>query len=154
MNGEAPMTQDSIENMVLLGAAKEKVWSIVSTAGFWAPDEKGAADKVAIEGMTMVTKNADLGEMVVRVERVKPLSYISYRWTSAFPGEELRENNTTLVEFTLDDEGRSTWLKVKESGFASLDAPQEVRDQAVRFNTEGWPLVFDMVKSRISGTQG
>jgi uncharacterized protein YndB with AHSA1/START domain len=37
----------------------------------------------------------------VRVEKVAPPTYVAYRWVSAFPGEELPDDNSTLVEFTL-----------------------------------------------------
>jgi uncharacterized protein YndB with AHSA1/START domain len=73
---------------------------------------------------------------------------VAYRWSSAFPGEELRENNSTLVEFTLSTEGGKTRLRVVESGFAALAGSGELREEAIRFNAEGWPQVFEAVKNR------
>ena len=96
----------------------------------------------------MVAKNPNLGEVAVRVEKVEPPTYVAYRWSSAFPGGELRENNSTLVEFTLSTEGGKTRLRVVESGFAALAGSEELREEAIRFNTEGWPQVFEAVKNR------
>ncbi len=74
-------------------------------ASVWVGDEARLAGTVAREGESMVAKNPNLGEVSVRVEKVEPPTYVAYRWASAFPGEELREDNSTLVEFTLAAEG-------------------------------------------------
>jgi uncharacterized protein YndB with AHSA1/START domain len=72
---------------------------------------------------------------------------VAYRWSSAFPGQELRESNSTLVEFTLSTEGDKTRLRVVESGFATLAGSDELRDQSTRFNADGWPQVFEAVQN-------
>ncbi|TDU80274.1 activator of Hsp90 ATPase-like protein [Streptomyces sp. KS 21] len=77
-----------------------------------------------------------------------PQTYLAYRWASAFPGEELREDNSTLVEFTLTAEGDKTRLRVVESGFATLSGPEDLRAKAVKDNTGGWPQVLDALKKR------
>ncbi|MDX3433601.1 SRPBCC domain-containing protein [Streptomyces sp. ME01-18a] len=84
----------------------------------------------------------------MRVEKVEPPTYLAYRWTSAFPGEELREDNSTLVEFTLAPEGDQTRLRVVESGFAALAGSEELRSQNLKDHTEGWPLELDALKTR------
>jgi uncharacterized protein YndB with AHSA1/START domain len=142
------MTEDRIERDTLIGAPLERVWSLVATPGFWVADEASVAGMVAEEGVSLVAKNPNLGEVSVRVEKVQPPTYVAYRWASAFPGQELREDNSTLVEFTLSAEGDDTRLRVVESGFAALSTTEELRDQALRFNTSGWPQVFDMLATR------
>ncbi|AWS43641.1 SRPBCC domain-containing protein [Streptosporangium sp. 'caverna'] len=150
------MNEDHIERDTLIAASLERVWSLVAEPGFWVSeeasiwggDEAGLAGVVAGEGASMVAKNANLGEVAVRVEKVEPPTYVAYRWSSAFPGAELREDNSTLVEFTLSEEGDKTRLRVVESGFASLSTSAELRDKAIRFNTEGWPQVFEAVRNR------
>jgi uncharacterized protein YndB with AHSA1/START domain len=84
----------------------------------------------------------------VRVEKVDPPTYVAYRWASAFPGQELRADNSTLVEFTLSREDGRTRLRVVESGFAALSTSEEHRENAVRFNTGGWAEVFDALTKR------
>ncbi|AWS43708.1 SRPBCC domain-containing protein [Streptosporangium sp. 'caverna'] len=143
------MSEDRIERDTLIAAPLERVWALVATPGFWVADEVIVPDAVAKEGASLVAKNADFGEFSVRVEKVEPPTYVAYRWASAFPGEELREDNSTLVEFTLSVEGDKTRLRVVESGFTALGTSAELRDKAIRSNTDGWSQVFDAVKNRI-----
>lgn len=142
------MGDDRIERDTLIAAPMERVWSLVATPGFWVADEASVAGTVAAEGVTMLAKNPDFGEFYVRVEKVQAPTYVAYRWASAFPGEELRDDNSTLVEFTLTAEDGKTRLRVVESGFAALATSSELRDQAVRSNTDGWSQIFDIVQAR------
>ncbi|MEU9019744.1 SRPBCC domain-containing protein [Actinomadura sp. NPDC048394] len=145
------MSEDRIERDTLISAPLERVWSLVAEPGFWVSEEAsiwkddgaGPAGTVAGEGESMMAKNPILGEVAVRVEKVEPPTYVAYRWASAFPGEELREGNSTLVEFTLSAENGKTRLRVVESGFAALAGSDELRGDAFRFNSEGWPQVFE-----------
>ena len=142
------MSDDRIERETLIAASVERVWSLVTEPGFWVADEATLTGATAREGESTVAKNAEYGEFPVRVEKVQPKNYVAYRWVSAFPGQELREDNSTLVEFTLTPEGAQTRLRVVESGFASLSGPQEVRDRAVKDNTSGWPQVLAAFTTR------
>ncbi|MCU1607718.1 MAG: polyketide cyclase [Modestobacter sp.] len=142
------MSEDRIERETLIAAPLERVWSLVAQPGFWVAEEASLPGTVAREGESMVAKNAEYGEFPVRVEKVEPPTYLAYRWASAFPGAELRENNSTLVEFTLSPAGDKTRLRVVESGFAALAGSEELRSKAVEDNTGGWPGVLDALKKR------
>lgn len=142
------MSEDRIERETLIAAPLERVWSLVAQPGFWVADKASLPGTVAREGESMVAKNAEYGDFPVRVEKVEPPTYLAYRWASAFPGEELRENNSTLVEFTLAPEGDGTRLRVVESGFAALSGSEELRGRAVKDNTVGWPQELDALKAR------
>lgn len=146
------MNEDRIERDTLIAAPLESVWSLVAQPGFWVADAEAVAGTVAREGESMVAHNSEHGDFPVRVEKVEPPAYLAYRWASAFPGEELREDNSTLVEFTLTAEGDKTRLRVVESGFASLAASQERRDQALKDNAGGWPEVFEAFRKRAEQT--
>jgi uncharacterized protein YndB with AHSA1/START domain len=124
------------------------VWSLVAEPGFWVADKATIAGTVAREGETMVAKNPHHGDFPVRVEKVDPPTYLAYRWASAFPGEDLRDDNSTLVEFTLAVEGDKTRLRVVESGFAALAASEELRRKAMEDNNGGWPMELDALKVR------
>jgi uncharacterized protein YndB with AHSA1/START domain len=143
------VSADRIERDTLIDAALERVWSLVVVPGFWVADEASVAGSVATEGASVLAKSPNLGDIWVRVEKVEPQTYVAYRWASAFPGQEPRDDNSTLVEFTLSTEGGKTRLRVVESGFAGLGAPQQVRDDAVQHNAGGWAYVFDVVKKRV-----
>ena len=142
------MSEDRIERETLIAAPLERVWSLVAQPGFWVADKASLPGTVAREGESMVAKYDEHGEFPVRVEKVEPPRYLAYRWASAFPGEELREDNSTLVEFTLTQEGNKTRLRVVESGFASLAGSEELRSQAVQDNTGGWPQELDALRTR------
>ncbi|GAA3663659.1 uncharacterized protein YndB with AHSA1/START domain [Lentzea atacamensis] len=139
------MTVDRIERETLIEAAPERVWQLVTEPGWWVAS---APSGTAVEGETTLCKNETYGDFPVRVETVTPQSYVSYRWASAFSGEELRAGNTTLVEFTLTPEGSGTRLRVVESGFASLAGSEELRAKAHEDNTGGWPEVLDAFKKK------
>lgn len=142
------MNADRIERDTLIEASLERVWSLVAEPGFWVADEGSLAGTVAREGKSVVARNSEYGEFPVRVEKVEPPTYLAYRWASAFPGQELREDNSTLVEFTLSREGDKTRLRVVESGFAALAGSEELRDKALKDNTGGWPQVLDAFRKR------
>ncbi|MFE3186449.1 SRPBCC domain-containing protein [Streptomyces violascens] len=142
------MSEDRIERETLIEASLERVWSLVAEPGFWVADKASLPGTVAREGETMVAKNPEYGDFPVRVEKVEPPTYLAYRWASAFPGEELREDNSTLVEFTLTPEDGRTRLRVAESGFSALAGSEELRGRAVRDNTGGWSQELDALKTR------
>ncbi|NKE60032.1 polyketide cyclase [Lentzea sp. PSKA42] len=139
------MSVDRIERETLIEAPLERVWQLVTEPGFWVASEPSGT---AVEGETTVCKNEQYGDFPVRVETVTPQTYVSYRWASAFGGEELRADNTTLVEFTLTPEGSGTRLRVVESGFASLAGSEDLRVKAHQDNTGGWSEVLDAFKKK------
>ncbi|GAA1120491.1 SRPBCC family protein [Kribbella jejuensis] len=142
------MSNDRIEREVLIEAPLERVWSLVAEPGFWVADKATLPGTVAREGETMLAKNPEYGDFPVRVEKLDPPTYLAYRWASAFPGQELRDDNSTLVEFRLSSEGEKTRLSVVESGFASLVTSPDVRDRAVKDNSGGWPVELDALRIR------
>ena len=142
------MSEDQIVSETLIAAPLERVWSLVAEPGFWVADKASLPGTVAREGESLVAKNPQYGDFPVRVEKVQPPTYLAYRWASAFPGEELRPDNSTLVEFTLTTEGEQTRLRVVESGFATLSAPEDLRTQAQKDNAGGWPQELDALKTR------
>lgn len=139
------MSVDRIERETLIEASPERVWQLVTEPGFWVASQPSGS---AVEGETTVCKNEQYGDFPVRVETVTPQTYVAYRWASAFAGEDLSADNTTLVEFTLVPEGSGTRLRVVESGFAALKASPEVQAKAHADNTGGWLEVLDGFKKR------
>ncbi|MFI8219608.1 SRPBCC domain-containing protein [Streptomyces sp. NPDC085932] len=142
------MSEDRIERETLIAAPLDRVWTLVAQPGFWVADKASLPGTVAREGESMVVKHPEHGDFPIRVEKVRPPTYLSYRWTSAFPGEELRENNSTLVEFTLTEEGEGTRLRVVESGFEALAGSEELRRRNLEDHTEGWPLELEALRTR------
>jgi uncharacterized protein YndB with AHSA1/START domain len=82
---------------------------------------------------------ADYGVALARVVAVEPYTRFSYRWVP-YPaaGVEPTEDNSTLVEFSLEPEAEGTRLRVVESGFERLPRTPAAIDEAVEGNTKGW----------------
>ncbi|GHH34258.1 SRPBCC domain-containing protein [Lentzea cavernae] len=139
------MSVDRIERETVIEAPLQRVWQLVTEPGFWVASQPSGT---AVEGETTLCRNEEYGDFPVRVETVTPQTYVSYRWASAFEGQELGADNTTLVEFTLAPEGSATRLKVVESGFSRLAGSDELRAKAHRDNTGGWPEVLDAFAKR------
>lgn len=142
------MLSDSIERDILIAAAPDRVWPLVAEPGFWATDGETIRGTLAEEGQTLVVTHSEHGDFPLRVEKVDPPHYLAYRWVSAFPGEELREDNSTLVEFTLTPEGGGTRLRVVESGFAALPTSEDNRRTVVKDHTEGWAQCLPALAAR------
>jgi uncharacterized protein YndB with AHSA1/START domain len=142
------MSEQLIERETLIEASLERVWALVSEPGFWVADEVSLTGAVAKQGDTIIAKNPEYGDFPVRVEKVDPPTYVAYRWVTAFPGEELRDDNSTLIEFTLTREGDKTRLRVVESGFATLPTSEEQRGKSLKDNSSGWLQVLAAVKTR------
>jgi uncharacterized protein YndB with AHSA1/START domain len=148
------MSADRIERETLIAAPLERVWELVAQPGFWVADKASLPGTVAREGESMVARNSEHGDFPVRVEKVEPPTYLAYRWASAFPGDDLHEDNSTLVEFTLTPEGDKTRLLVVESGFSTLAGSEQMRNQAVEGNTSGWRQELDALKTRAEQPPG
>ncbi|MDN5853029.1 MAG: SRPBCC domain-containing protein, partial [Actinomycetia bacterium] len=139
--------QDRIERETLIAAPVEHVWSLVAEPGWWATANVGTSGAVAEEGAAYIAHHSEHGDFPVRVEKVEPPTYLAYRWVSAFPGEDLSEGNSTLVEFFLKRETDGTRLRVVESGFAALPTSDDNRSNGTKDHTTGWGECFGLVKT-------
>lgn len=132
--------QNVIEQEITINAGLERVWDLVTEPGWWVPTQEPVpADRTP--GSVTERVHEKYGRFPVQVVEMKPRTYASFRWASQFPGEELAEGHTTLIEFFVQNEATGgVRVKVRESGFAELDAPEEVRESGLKSNTEGWGI--------------
>lgn len=142
------MTDDRIEREILIAAAPERVWPLVAESGFWATDDESVRGTAVAEGQSLVARHSEHGDFPMRVEKVDPPYYLAVRWVSAFPGEALREDNSTLVELTLTPEGDGTRLRVVESGFAALPTSDDNHRNVINDHTAGWEQCFAALAAR------
>lgn len=136
---------DAIEREMYIDAGIEHVWSLVSKAGFWVGNEPHF-DAVAGEGETVLIVTDAYGDFPVRVETLDPPRYAAYRWASGYPGAQLTEANSTLVEFTLVERDGGVLLQLRESGFATLGATLDFRAARHLDNTTGWESQLDRLR--------
>ena len=148
---------DRIEQEITINAPLDRVWRLVTEPGWWVPSTiTEPVDHTP--GHQVVRESDKWGRFPVEVVRVDPKSYAAFRWASQTPGAELTPGHTTLVEFhvspaaatdtaagTASDAVR---VKVVESGFAALDVPESVREQAWKDNTGGWEMELGSLRER------
>ena len=139
--------QDVIEHEISINAGLERVWDLVTEPGWWVPTDTGPA-RDRTPGTTTMRVSEKYGSFPVAVVEMKPRTYAAFRWASQFPNTDLEPNRSTLVEFFVSEAADGVLVKVRESGFAALDAPEEIRQASVRDNTEGWRLELGDLKKR------
>jgi uncharacterized protein YndB with AHSA1/START domain len=123
------------------------VWELVSEPGWWVPSA-AVAPVDHTPGHQAIRESEKYGRFPVEVVRVDPKTYAAFRWASHAPGSELTSANTTLVEFQVRPAGAAIQVTVTESGFAAIDAPADVREQAWKDNHGGWEAELGSLKER------
>ncbi len=131
------MVPNRIEREILIDAKPDVVWAVVTDAEHIAGWFSDSVDLDLRPGGKAILTWDEHGPVHGRVESVQPPRFFSFRWVSG-PGTELREDNATLVEFTLSPEGDGTRLRVVESGFADLAGPADEKAQTADEHREGW----------------
>ncbi len=128
--------EDRIEQRITIRAAQEAVWELVTRPGWWLPGS--SAEPARGPGRAAVVYRGDNRPYVIDTVRVEPPGYASFRWSAAFGGAEPVPGQATLVEFYLRPVGDEVGLTVVESGFASLDLPEALREDERKGSEGGW----------------
>jgi uncharacterized protein YndB with AHSA1/START domain len=149
------MNNDSIEREITIAAPIKRVWSVLTEpehVGTWF----GTGKPIRIDlqpGGQMELDHGSHGAYTTTIVKVDPPYLFSYRWASGYPGVVAAEDNSTLVEFTLEETADGTLLRVVESGFASLVIPPERAESAgYESHEKGWSGVIEKIARYIDGT--
>lgn len=130
---------DSIEHEVVIAAPIELVWALVTqpehVARWYAFD---GADIELRPGGRLAFRWQEHGEYRGRVERIDPPYRFAFRFVGHIPDQDPSLGNSTLVEFTLENQGGSTRLRVVESGFAALTSATEGDVRKASISLAGW----------------
>jgi len=134
------MVPDRVEREILIDAPIEVVWEVISdpahVSGWF-----GEIAEIDLRPGGRIThaweEEGGLTEERGIVEKVEPPHYFAYRWIRGAEAEA-REDNSTLVEFTLTLDGEGTRLRVVETGFSGLDWPEDERHEDAESHREGW----------------
>jgi uncharacterized protein YndB with AHSA1/START domain len=132
------MSTDRIETRVVLRAPRARVWRAIADVKEFGTWFRLTFDGPFAEGKT-VRGSHDKFKVEMRIERIEPERYFSYRWHPypKDPAQDYAAEPMTLVEFTLEDApGGGTAVTIVESGFDRI--PLARRAEAFRMNTEGW----------------
>jgi len=133
---------DRIEKQITLDAPRSRVWRALTQVeqfNTWfgvllsTPFSPGAevSGKMNIRGYEHMT-------MTIWIETMEPERFFSFRWHpyAIEPDVDYSSEPTTLVSFTLDDEGAGTRVTIVESGFDAI--PESRRAKAFTMNSNGW----------------
>lgn len=145
--------QNEIVKQVVLKAPLQRVWQALADSaafGHWFGAEvDGAFEPGArLQARIRPTRvDADIARhqqpydgmaFTLLVERVEPMRLLSFRWhpggTTVAP--DAPDEETTLVEFALEEVADGVRLTITESGFERV--PLARRAQAIADNTGGW----------------
>jgi len=137
---------DRIEQRITVRATHDKVWQLVTRPGWWLPGS--TAGPARGPGRVTVEYGADQRPYVIDVVRVEPQGYVAFRWASAFGGAPPAPARSTLVEFYVRPTGNEVEVTVVESGFASLDLPEALREDEWKGNTGGWQYEMAGLRTR------
>jgi uncharacterized protein YndB with AHSA1/START domain len=137
------MTEDRIERDILINAPVARVWALITEAehlGTWFGDAGAEID--LREGGELELRWEKHGTSRGRIERVDEPTEFAFRWAPFKDpgGGEPVDGNSTLVEFTLVQEGDGTRVRVVETGFAGLDASPDQQARNYESNSKGWSL--------------
>lgn len=133
---------DRIEKRIEVRAPRSRVWRAISTAEEFGAWFRVKLDGAFAEGATIRGNITHPGyehlTMEMRVERMEPERYFSYRWHpyAIDPAMDYSAEPTTLVEFTLAETEGGTAVTIVESGFDRI--PLGRRSEAFRMNDQGW----------------
>ena len=145
---------DRIEKRVTLNAPRERVWKALTDSGEFGKwfgvnlEAPFVAGRTARGKITIPNYSHIVAEF--QVERIEPTSYFSYRWHpyAIDPAVDYSNEPTTLVEFTLEEEGSATVLTIVESGFDGI--PLARRAEALRMNDGGWTGQIKNIEKYVS----
>jgi len=148
------MSPDRIEREIKIQAPIERVWEVLTEpvhVGTWF----GTGEPAEIDlrpGGVMVLDHGVHGRYPTVIVDVDPPRSFSYRWASAYPDTLATEENSTLVEFSLEPFAEGTLLRVVESGFDSLVIPTErVGSAGYESHAEGWTGVVAKLGAHAEG---
>jgi uncharacterized protein YndB with AHSA1/START domain len=113
-----------IEREILIEAPLDVVWAVVTQPEHISGWFSESVEIDLTPGGKLTLHWEGHGTRRGHVERVEPPHFFSFRWVVR-PDEDVTEDNSTLVEFTLKAEGKSTRLKVVETGFPNREYFEE-----------------------------
>lgn len=137
-----PQMTDRIEKRFEVNAKRSRVWRAISDAGEFGAWFGIKLDRPFTAGATVLGRLTIPGyehvSLEIRVERIDPEGYFSYRWHpyAIDPEIDYSVEPTTLVEFRLEESAGGTVVTITESGFDRL--PSARRAEAFRMNDAGW----------------
>jgi uncharacterized protein YndB with AHSA1/START domain len=145
---------DRIEKQVSLDAPRSRVWRALTeykqfSAWFGVSLTTPFVPGAEVSGEIRIQGNVHL--LTIWIETMEPDRFFSFRWHpyAIESGIDYSSEPTTLVSFSLEDEGAGTRLSIVESGFDAI--PESRRAQAFSMNTAGWNSQMEKFRKFLAG---
>lgn len=138
----------SVTRTVRIAAPRDLVFAVLtepSQIAQWFGQSCDFADGVHA-GATGTFGWDDHGQFPARIESYDPPAGFAFTWGT--PGEELREDNSTIATFHLTEVDGATELTVVETGFSAL-GDQAAARAAMTDNAQGWTEELDELVAHV-----
>jgi uncharacterized protein YndB with AHSA1/START domain len=132
----------SVTRTVRIDAPRSTVWAAITTPELisrWF-GQRTEFDRIEVGGSGTFSFDG-YGDNPAVIVEYQPESAFGYRW--GIRDEPIRDDNSTLVRFTLDEEGDGTLLAVVETGFGLLAGGDDHRRTHLAEHREGWDAELD-----------
>lgn len=141
---------DMIERKIDIEASAERVWGLVSRPDWFINDGRVVDHRVeeAGDGVHLV-HDPDHGVFRIRTDKLEPPYHAVFSWL----GRE-DEEQSTQVEFWIEERAGGVMLKVVESGFENLGLAERELRRHVAERTEGWTAELAAAKDFVEGRTG
>ncbi|MGI9085686.1 MAG: SRPBCC domain-containing protein [Aeromicrobium sp.] len=141
------MEQDAIERSIDIDAPAERVWTLVSEPGWWINGGTYRSHQIEHrDGVDLVT-DEEHGTFPIVTQKLDPPHYAAFRWPER--GDDDASGSGTTTEFWIDEREGGTTLRVRESGFSSLDKSAQDLRKHIDENTEGWKIELAVAKKHV-----
>jgi uncharacterized protein YndB with AHSA1/START domain len=130
---------DRIERSTMIDADAQRVWQLVAEPGWWINDGTIVPHRIERDGDVAVVHDPVHGAFAIRTVRLDPPHYAAFRWISAPGVNGPTPEQSTLVEFLIEERSPSgVLLRVVESGLDALELSEQQRRILREDNTAGW----------------
>jgi uncharacterized protein YndB with AHSA1/START domain len=141
---------DRIEREIEIDAPIDVVWAVITEPEHiteWFTDSTELDVRAGAKGrFGWDMKDTDCKHVVnVRVERLDPPNYFSFRWNHP-DGVDASETNAPLVEFSLESRGDSTRLRLVESGLEQIERSDEAKATFFAEHSRGWSVIVERLR--------
>ena len=150
MSDRAVIEGHTVRRSILIDAPRASVWAAITEPdkiSEWFGDETSLSP-VAV-GTVGFFRWDGHGQFPVEITALDPVDLFAYRWANE-PDGELTDDGSTLVTFTLEDEGDGTRLTVVETGFEALAGGTAYRRRRLEENRDGWTSELDELAALFS----
>ena len=138
---------DMIERRIDIDAGAERVWGLVSRPGWFINDGRVVDHRIeeAGDGVHLVHDPVH-GVFRVRTDKLEPPHHAVFSWLG-----RADEEQSTQVEFWIEERPGGVTLKVVESGFEKLGLAESELRRHVAERTEGWAVELTAARDFVEG---